>query len=171
MAEDEVLIHPAGWRDVMRYATHHRGDSWQPPIITLESALMRNLMWELTPGEYALFVAIVAEYAGSTLLAPGTGARGLRRLTLDRLTRSVSAAGWSRHVRVTSALERLEAKGLVALTTDAGEMLVRRPSDGVVLEESRGEESGVEVEESRARNGQKFLDPAHTIPLPETDER
>ena len=68
MSNDEVLVHPVDWPKIMRYATHERNAGWRPPLVSLEVAHLRDLTWRLTPFQLAVYVALIAEYAGAPAL-------------------------------------------------------------------------------------------------------
>ena len=127
---DEVLIHIKDWRELLRYATHERGDSWNPPLVSLETARMRALAWELTPLEYATYIALVAEYAGAPVLRPTGvkvhGSDGVpRRLPLRRAIEALRGAGWGRSGRIPGVIDSLVDAGLIVLATVDGRSVDR----------------------------------------------
>jgi hypothetical protein len=121
----EVLIAPKNWRAMLRYATHERNDSWNPPLITLETATLRSLAWELSPLAYAAHMVIVAEYAAAPVLFSVGKARGSdgipRRFGLRRALRVLQAASWGDEDELAVALDELVDKGLLVLITEHGE--------------------------------------------------
>lgn len=161
---DEVLIHPKDWPEPLRYATHARQDSWRPPLVSLETSKLLNLAHDLTPGAFALYVALVAMYADAPLLWPGglgLGIKGDRKLPLRKAYGLATAAGWTRNVRWTPALKSLEQAGLIAFSTVDG-----RSVDGLYLDLVKGRTGrGLELvtDQDSKDSAPEFLDPAETI--------
>jgi hypothetical protein len=122
---DEILVHVNNrdWEDMLRYATHARGDSWMPPFVSIETAKLRDLAFDLSPLELAAYFAVVGEYASAPLLYPGEatrGHRGPRRLTLARAKQCVTNALATRNQHASSALDSAVQAGLLTLSTVDG---------------------------------------------------
>jgi hypothetical protein len=158
---DDILIHIRDWPGYVRYATHARSDSWRPPLLSYETVKLLDLMHDLTPGVYALYVALVAMYADAPLLMPGGGVKGPRKLTVKRAHRCVTGAGWARNLRWTPALERLEQAGLIAFSTVDGRSVDGRTRTRVGL--GRGLGLGAVEDSDSNGHGSEFIDPAETI--------
>jgi hypothetical protein len=126
MDDHEVLIHVSGWRDMLRYATHERNDSWNPPLFSLEAARGRELAWRLTPLEFAVYYALIAEYAGAPVMYPtGEKAKGSdgvpRRLPVRRAIQGLTTAGWNKSGGVPRAMDSLIQARLLSLSTVDGQ--------------------------------------------------
>jgi hypothetical protein len=122
---------------------------------------MRNLMYELTPYEYAVYCAAISEYAASPLLhqtggkAPGKA--GLpRAMSVQRLSKVLASAGWNKSGRVPGAIESLIEAGLLTSSTVEG-----RSADRLSREELSSDdlESSKEEFESRDAHEQRDVPP------------
>jgi hypothetical protein len=120
---DEILVHVRNWSNMLRYATHARSSSWSPPLVSLETAELRELAWKLTPLAYATYLTIVGEYAAAPLLWPDEvtmGPKGQRRLPLLRLRQTLASSGLTPNRHAASALDSLNHEGLIDLSTVDG---------------------------------------------------
>jgi hypothetical protein len=120
---DEILVHVKNWNDMLRYATHARSSSWSPPLVSLETAELRELAWKLKPLAYATYLTIIGEYAAAPLLYPDEvtqGPKGLRRLPLARLRQTLASSGLTPNQHAAGSLDSLNREGLIDLSTVDG---------------------------------------------------
>jgi hypothetical protein len=134
---DEILVHVKGWGEMLRYATHSRGGSWNPPLVSLQTSQLRELAWELKPTEYAAYLVTIGEYAAAPLLNDGAEwgptmraqtHRGARRLPLERLVKALQTSGMTQARHARAAIDSLNHAGLLDFSTVDG-----RSVDGRVL--------------------------------------
>jgi hypothetical protein len=120
---DEVLVHINGWYDMLRYATHDRGSSWQPPFVSLETSQLRDIVFDHTPLAVAIYFELIGLYAAAPLLDPGmpiAGHRGRRKLTLRRAKQTLTSPAKARNQHTSSAWKSLIEAGLIYLSTVDG---------------------------------------------------
>jgi len=145
------LIHPTGWSEYLRYATHQRGADWRPPLVTFAVARIQQAAESLTLRQLGLFMCFVSGYAECPLLDPEAGHRSARRF-VDR------AATWKRRVGHTVTSDDKDAwskAGLVEFAT-----VEEPPSDDPPPADERPElERGQERDLGRERDREVEREP------------
>lgn len=111
------LIHPADW--ATRYLNYVREErvhrqNWRPGQINLSIADLEDRFDGLSEADVGAFIRIMFAYAEAPLINPAAGAKGPRRLTVERATRTLRIRG----AHATRTLERLQQRGLLDFVPD-----------------------------------------------------
>jgi hypothetical protein len=108
------LIHPTGWPEYLRYATHPRGASWRPPFLSLPIGFIERLPDALTEKQAFKYLLFLCAYADAPLIDPEGDVKGPRAMD----GRAANVARTLRQ-RVTNAdLKAWSEAGLTWASTD-----------------------------------------------------